>query len=47
MGQTVASVRPSTTIAGLTAGTTYALQVRALTKNGYSDWSDVVTIICT
>ena len=47
MSQTVASVRPSTTIAGLTPGTTYAFQVRALTKNGYTDWSDSVTIICT
>jgi len=44
--QTVAGVRPPTTIAGLTPGTTYAFQVRALTKNGYTDWSDSVTIIC-
>ena len=45
--QTVTGVRPPTTIYGLTPGTTYAFQVRALTKNGYTDWSDSVTIICT
>jgi len=43
----VTGVRPPTTIAGLMPGTTYGFQVRALTRNGYTDWSDSVTIICT
>ena len=43
----VAGVRPPTTILGLTPGTTYAFQVQALTKDGHSDWSDSVTIMCT
>ena len=41
--QPVAHRRPPTTISGLTPGTTYVFQVRALTKTGYSDWSDSVT----
>jgi len=43
----VAGVRPPTTISGLTPGTTYAFQVQALTKDGHSDWSDSVTLMCT
>src|SRR5579872_2490337 len=34
------------TITGLTPGTTYQFQVRALGRLGYSDWSDIVTFIC-
>ncbi len=30
----------------LTPGTTYAFQVRALGKAGYTDWSDSVTRMC-
>ena len=32
---------------GLTPGTTYAFQVRARGKLGYTDWSDSVTFMCT
>ena len=34
------------TINNLTPGSTYAFQVRALGKLGYSDWSDSMTFIC-
>jgi len=34
------------TITGLTPGTTYQFQIRALGRLGYSDWSDIVTFIC-
>src|SRR5262245_2587650 len=34
------------TIENLTPGATYALQVRALGKVGYTDWSDSTTFIC-
>ena len=33
------------TISGLTPGTTYAFQIRALGVLGYGDWSDIVTRI--
>ena len=33
----------SITVTGLTPGTTYAFQVRALGRMGYTDWSDSVT----
>jgi hypothetical protein len=35
----------SITINGLTPGTNYAFQVRALGRAGYSNWSDSVTRI--
>ena len=38
--------RPPTLITGLTPGTNYAIQVRAVIRSGYSDWSDPVTRIC-
>ncbi len=41
--QPVGLLRPATTIAGLTPGTTYVFQVRAVTKTGYSNWGDSVT----
>jgi hypothetical protein len=41
--QPVGLLRPATTISGLTPGTNYVFQVRAVTKTGYSDWSDSVT----
>ena len=44
--QPVAKVRPPVSLTGLTPGTTYAFQVRALTKSGYTDWSESVTRIC-
>jgi hypothetical protein len=34
------------TLTGLTPGTNYQFQIRALGRLGYSDWSDVVTFIC-
>ena len=37
--QVILSTGPSTTIAGLEAGTTYQVQVRASNAEGYSDWS--------
>src|SRR5262249_39000454 len=45
--QPIAAVRPPTVISGLTPATTYAFQVRALTKTGYTDWSDSVIRIAT
>jgi hypothetical protein len=40
-----AAVRPPVHISGLTPGTTYVFQARALTKTGYSDWGESVTRI--
>ena len=45
--QPAGKTRPAKSVAGLTPGTTYAFQVRALTNSGYSDWSDSVTRMCT
>jgi hypothetical protein len=45
--QLVPVARVPLTFTGLTAGATYEFQVRILTKDGYSDWSDSVTFICT
>src|SRR5262249_21783310 len=36
--QPLANVRTPATISGLTPGTTYIIQVRAVTKAGYSDY---------
>jgi len=41
----VAGIKPPFLITGLTPGTTYVFQARALTKTGYSDWSESVTRI--
>jgi hypothetical protein len=41
----VPSLRPPFLVTGLTPGTTYVFQARALTKTGYSDWSESVTRI--
>ena len=38
--QTVTQARKAVTFNGLTPGTTYSFQVRALGKAGYTDWSD-------
>jgi hypothetical protein len=44
----VPQVKAAVTIAGLTPGTTYNFQARALTKdNGYTDWTDSISFICT
>jgi hypothetical protein len=44
---TVTKVRAAVSITGLTPGTSYAFQVRALGKLGFTDWSDSVTQMCT
>jgi Fibronectin type III domain len=41
----VPNIRPPFLVTGLTPGTTYVFQARALTKAGYSDWSESVTRI--
>jgi hypothetical protein len=43
---TLTSARPAVPISGLTPGTTYAFQVRALGKLGHTDWSDSATRMC-
>jgi hypothetical protein len=44
--QPVGTLRPGAVVAGLTPGTTYVFQARAVKKSGYTDWSDSVTRIC-
>ena len=39
------SVKPAMVITGLTPGTTYVFQARAVTKIGHSGWSEPVTRI--
>jgi len=43
----VTNVRAPLALSSLTPGSTYAFQVRALGKDGYTDWSDSVTFMCT
>jgi hypothetical protein len=43
----IARVRPASPVPGLTPGSTYAFQARALTPSGLTNWSDSVTRICT
>jgi len=45
--QGVLMVRSPIALTGLTPGATYFFQARALLKDGYTDWSDPVTFICT
>ena len=45
--QGVLMVRSPIVLTGLTPGATYFFQARALLKDGYTDWSDPVTFICT
>ena len=45
--QAVVGIKVPTTITGLIPGTVYAFQARALTKAGFTDWSDSVTLMCT
>ena len=45
--QPVGITKPAASVTGLTAGTAYAFQVRAVTKSGYTDWTESVTRICT
>jgi Fibronectin type III domain len=42
----VTSSRPAIPVNGLTPGTIYAFQVRALGKSGHTDWSDSSTRMC-
>ena len=39
--------KPPVILDGLTPGTMYAFQARALTDEGYTDWSNPVQFICT
>ena len=41
------NVRSATVVNGLTPGTTYAFQARAVIQSGYTDWSDSVTQMAT
>jgi len=40
--QPITSVRSATVVTGLTPGTTYAFQARAIIQSAYTDWSDSV-----
>jgi hypothetical protein len=41
----VAGVKAPVVLTGLTPGTTYVFQARALAKDGYTDWGDSVTFM--
>ena len=43
----IGHTRPATLITGLKSGTTYLFQARYLVKEGYTDWSDSVSYLCT
>ena len=45
--QPVVSVRSATLVTGLTPGTAYAFQARAVLPSGYTDWSDSVMQMAT
>jgi Fibronectin type III domain len=45
--QPVGRIKRPTLVTGLIPGTTYAFQVRAVTRDGYSDWSQSITKVCT
>jgi len=47
MSTVVTRVKPPVGIQGLTPGTIYAFEVRALGKLGYTDWTDSATCMCT
>jgi hypothetical protein len=44
--QPVGKTRRPALVTGLTPGTNYVFQVRAVTSTGYTDWSESVTRIC-
>jgi len=44
---TFTSAKKAAAVNNLTPGTTYAFQVRALGRLGYTDWSDSATRMCT
>ena len=41
--QPIVNVRSATVVTGLTPGTTYAFQARAVLQSGYTDWTDSET----
>ena len=41
--QPIMNIKLATVVSGLTPGTTYAFQARAVIPSGYTDWSDSVT----
>jgi hypothetical protein len=43
--QSTLTIKKPIVISGLTPGTSYVFQVRALTKNGFTDWGDAITRI--
>jgi len=43
--QGVALVKTPVNVTGLAPGAAYAFQARALTRDGYTDWSDSITLI--
>ena len=45
--QLIANVKAPINFSGLTPGTTYAFQARALVEDAYTDWSDSVTFMST
>lgn len=45
--QPVGKTKPPALVTGLTPGSAYVFQVRAVTNSGYTDWSESVTRICT
>ena len=45
--QAAPMVKTPVVIVGLTAGSAYQFQVRAMLKTGWTDYSDAVTFICT
>ena len=45
--QLVPRVKAPVSLSGLTPGTGYAFQARSIGPDGYSDWSDSVTFMCT
>ena len=45
--QPILNVRSATVVSGLTPGTAYAFQARAVIPSGYTDWSDSVTQVAT
>jgi hypothetical protein len=46
MTQTVSTIKTAAPINGLTPGTTYAIQVRAYGKLGFTEWSDSSNRMC-
>jgi hypothetical protein len=45
--KSMTSVKTPVILDGLTPGTTYAFQARAIVGNQFTDWSDPVTFMCT